>query len=248
MPDRIRESGDANSRGFHFVRAGFAALFNVLSASKAYSLLISVGLCLILWLLVSATPRITTIPLIIGLSACMGFLLHAVMAIYLNKYKPTLCRIRLSVNHEVTLIYRSWWPRTLSTDEIKCFAVDAAMESAQSWYRSHQETPKFSITEQEAFSLTIQYLAEFKEVDEPITCPICLETIEGGASEMRICKHTYHEDCLVGWFHRSGKFICPYCREDHNICIPDSVHQKFLEKTKPVISIVSTEIQLDGDE
>jgi hypothetical protein len=170
------------------------------------------------------------------------------MAIYLNKYKPTLCRIRLSVNQDITLIYRSWWPRSLSTDEIKSFAIDAALESAESWYLSHQENPRLAISEHEAFYLTIQYLSQFKEIEEPTTCPICLDTIEGGSTRMTICNHDYHEECLVGWFHRSGRLICPYCREDHNGCIPETVHQKFLEKSKPVIAIVSTEIQLDGSE
>lgn len=199
----------------------------------------------IIWIGVIPDPRVTTVPLLVGFALSCGLLIHAVAVSYIYRYKPTLCRIRLSVNQDITLIYNSWWPRGLSNDEIKSFAIDAAMESAHTWYQGHEKEQRLCLSEHEAFELTIHHLSEFSEIDEPSTCPICLDMIEGGAARLKLCHHDYHEDCLVRWFHRSGKVICPYCRENHNEVIPVSLVRNYKEKSKPIIRIMSTEIEVD---
>lgn len=202
----------------------------------------------ITWIGIISDPRVTTVPLLVGFALSCAILVHALTVSYFNRYKPTLCRIRLSVNQEITLIYNSWWPRGLSNDEIKSFAADAAMESAHTWYQGHEKEQRLCLTEVEAFDLTIHHLSEFSEIDEPTTCPICLELIEGGSAKLKLCHHDYHEDCLVKWFHRSGKVICPYCREDHNEVIPLELVRNYKEKSKPIIRIMSTEVEVDGSE
>jgi hypothetical protein len=126
--------------------------------------------------------------------------------------------------------------------------VDAALDSALSWYQAHEKEQRLCLTEDEAFDLTIHHLSEFSEVEEPSTCPICLEIIEGGAIRLKLCLHDYHEDCLVQWFHRSGKVVCPYCRENHNEVIPAALVRDYKEKSKQTIRILSTELETVGGE
>lgn len=216
--------------------------------SVAHILMLMVLVCFVVWIGVVSDPRVTTVPLLVGFALSCGLLVHALSVSYINKYKPTLCRIRLSINHDTTLIYNSWWPRGLSNDEIKSFAVDSAMESAFSWYRSNEKEQKISLSENDAFNLTIQHLSVFSELEDPISCPICLDVIEGGAVRLKLCRHDYHEDCLVQWFHRSGKVYCPYCRQNQSEIIPPALVSILMEKSKPVIRIMSTEIEVEGGE
>ena len=45
-------------------------------------------------------------------------------------------------------------------------------------------------------------------------CAVCLETMLAGTI-VRIlpCRHVFHHDCIVGWFH-ADKFTCPLCKFD----------------------------------
>ena len=199
------------------------------------SVVISVG--------VFSDPRVTTVPLLVGFALSCGLLLHSLSMSYMDRYKPTMCRIRLSINCDITLMYNSWWPRGLSSDEIKSFAMDAALESAYSWYLAHEKEQRLALSENDAFHLTVQHLSEFSEVEEPVTCPICLEVIEGGAICLKLCHHNFDEDCLVRLFQKSGKILCPYCRKNHNEIIPENLVRDYKEKSKPVIRIISTEVE-----
>jgi len=46
--------------------------------------------------------------------------------------------------------------------------------------------------------------------EESIDCVICLETIEQEACEIRVCKHVFHRNCIVGWLSKQN--TCPICR------------------------------------
>ena len=47
------------------------------------------------------------------------------------------------------------------------------------------------------------------------TCPICFEHLSLRPIITTRCKHTFHEDCLVGWCSaQQGSKTCPVCRAD----------------------------------
>ena len=47
------------------------------------------------------------------------------------------------------------------------------------------------------------------------TCPICFEHLSLRPIITTRCKHTFHEDCLVGWCSaQQGQNSCPVCRAD----------------------------------
>lgn len=43
-------------------------------------------------------------------------------------------------------------------------------------------------------------------------CAICQENIDGNATRIRHCQHTFHDNCIGEWFTRS--VYCPNCRHD----------------------------------
>jgi hypothetical protein len=221
-----------------------APCFPLLLIPGIHLIILIVFVGAVIWVGVFSDPRVTTVPLLVGFALSCCLLVHSLMISYIDRFKPTLCRIRLSINCDIMLMYNSWWPRGLSSDEIECFAMDAAMESALVWYAAHEKEQRLSLSENDAFHLTVQHLSDFSEVEDPVTCPICLDVIEGGAICLKLCRHDFHEDCLVRWFQKSGKILCPYCRKNHNEIIPDKLVRDYKEKSKPVIRIISLELQV----
>jgi hypothetical protein len=47
------------------------------------------------------------------------------------------------------------------------------------------------------------------------TCPICFEHLSANPIVTTKCKHTFHENCLIGWCSAQNfKKTCPVCRAD----------------------------------
>ena len=48
----------------------------------------------------------------------------------------------------------------------------------------------------------------------PITCPICLEDIDGEATDKHTldCQHAFHASCLLKWTLQGNGTSCPTCR------------------------------------
>lgn len=48
-------------------------------------------------------------------------------------------------------------------------------------------------------------------------CPICYESILGVNDELiTVCKHRFHEQCIVTWWKKLKRNQCPYCRHWDN--------------------------------
>ena len=211
----------------------------------AYVFPILIVLCALVAEVLLFAPRSFQTTLFIGIAIASGVLIHAVMTFHMNNYRRTVCNVRISVNQEVTLVYRSWWPHSLSVDTVQASAVSAAIEAADTWYQAHRETPlKLVISHDEAFHLTLQYLGKWHDNNEggsSSSCPICLDPMKGTSTELVKCHHRFHEDCIVEWFAR-GKLACPSCRTDHVSCLPAKIQERYMGHSPPVISVVSSEV------
>ena len=211
--------------------------------SRAFSLLMATILSTIAWAWLEVVPRISVLPLFISLTLSFSLTLHGFATICMTIYHPTVCNVRLLINQEVTLIYRSWWPRNLAPDEVRRLAEDAAVQSAQSWYEtSEASSPRMVISAEEARHLTSQYLANEDSSDPDNPCCICLEKFQSSATTLKVCSHRYHADCIANWFAK-GKLSCPYCRSDQSICVPVEVQARHFVKREPSISVLSTDVR-----
>ncbi|KAH9462553.1 hypothetical protein Pst134EA_005366 [Puccinia striiformis f. sp. tritici] len=58
-------------------------------------------------------------------------------------------------------------------------------------------------------------LAKRAEINEPMTCSICLYEMKGDVSEWPGCGHSFHRHCVDRWrFASPSTPTCPYCRRD----------------------------------
>lgn len=215
--------------------------------SRTFSICVSTLFSFSIWTLVGVSLRVSALPLLFSFVITLSFTLHSITALLVSLYRPIVCSVRLSINEEVTLVYRSWWPRGLSLDEIRRFSVESATDSARAWYASCENRPKKCLSMDEAACLTTEYLTTFTEplVDE--TCPICLDPILEGSRSLKVCSHRYCLPCIARWFAR-GRFSCPYCRSDHSVYIPVEIIDKRNELyDAPVISVASVQIVQSGE-
>ena len=59
-------------------------------------------------------------------------------------------------------------------------------------------------------------------------CAICQEScFEYGPTHKLECGHTFHTNCIVGWF-RSGQKSCPICRDEIDSCVTNDM--KYLKR------------------
>ena len=59
----------------------------------------------------------------------------------------------------------------------------------------------------------IKNITTLKITEKDVQCPVCFDEFEIGDEVKRmVCKHTFHEDCLVPWLKIHG--TCPVCRSD----------------------------------
>ena len=86
--------------------------------------------------------------------------------------------------------------------KIKCNYCECELSSA--YYKRHLKTKKH---------LKNVKFKEIEELEEYITCSICLEYIRDKRSCRETkCGHIYHRQCLNKWL-RVGN-TCPYCRAE----------------------------------
>ena len=218
------------------------------SRSRLFSLAVSSAVSCAFWLFFWTSPHFAVLPLLISLSFTTALTLHGVSTLFMSFYRPVVCSVRLSVNEEVTLVYRSWWPRGLTVDEIKLYAVESATESARLWYTTNDKaSPKLFLSTDEAVLWTEEYLTGETINNSNDSCPICLERFTGDSRTLKVCHHRYCLDCISTWFAR-GRLFCPYCRSDHSVCIPTEVWNKRVDISSPSISVTSVDIINDTDE
>lgn len=216
--------------------------------SRAFSLAVSALTSCTLWAFFSIGPRVTAVPLFISLSFTSALTLHSLASLFMSLYRPIICSVRLSINAEIILVFRSWWPRGLSIDEIKVYAVDTATESARAWYLANDgNAKKLSLSTDEAVSLTEQYLTTMSTDDRNESCPICLEKFDHTTRILKVCSHRYCLECISRWFAR-GRLCCPYCRTDHSVCVPTEIWEKRLDNSQPAIAVSAIDIISDPDE
>ena len=65
----------------------------------------------------------------------------------------------------------------------------------------------------QAFNMSEETLNQEQQVEEQLTCPICMDDIFQHANNfMRTeCGHCFHSSCLIKNIDHNG-FDCPYCR------------------------------------
>ena len=218
----------------------------IISPSRLYAGLIWVFLCGLLCILLGFITLRSPLVLLICLVVSSTFTVHAVAGLGVSS--PIICRIRLIINDDVTLIYKSWWPGDLSYNQVKTHAIDSAISSAETWYRSRGLYPKrMTFAASDALKLTGDYLTVKANPDTvENTCAICLDSPEAGHYRSFIqCCHTFHETCISEWFAR-GRLICPSCRGSVYELIPQSVFEAMAKKSSPSIEILSTEVVFDS--
>jgi hypothetical protein len=225
----------------------FVRIMRTCARSRIHSLSMSLVICAFLFWMMRTTIRANVFPLFLSLSFTSGLTLHGLASLFTTLYHPVVCTIRLQVNEEVTLVYRSWWPRGMPPDEIKCYAVESATESALIWYSSsHKGYPKLDLSTDQARSWTEDFLTFPNENLPNECCPICLERFSSSSRTLKVCNHRYCLDCISEWFAR-GRLCCPYCRLDQSSCVPVEIWQKQVDSSAPLISISSVEILNDSD-
>lgn len=60
----------------------------------------------------------------------------------------------------------------------------------------------------------------FEGGEEPLTCSICLDTLEDPFTP-KACRHSFHLECILDWLQRQDNTACPICRSD--IVHPDHI-------------------------
>ena len=231
-----------------FTEWTFIKFLRACARSRLFSLAISVITSCALWAIFSVGPRVAALPLFVSLSFTTSLTLHGLASLFMTFYRPIVCSVRLSINEEITLVYRSWWPRGLPMDEIQQNAIESATDSARAWYLTNENNPpKLFLSADEAVSLTEEYLTTMTVENKNESCPICLERFVETSRTLKVCNHRYCLDCISQWFAR-GRLFCPYCRSDHSICVPTEIWEKRLDTTQPTISVSSVEIINDPED
>lgn len=161
---------------------------------------------------------------------CLPAIHGAFTIIGLNE-RNIVCRISLSVNEEVTLVYHSWWPSSLSNDEIEPHSIEAAISSAQDSLREQGgSSRRLSISESEAARMTASYLRQ-KDVSSVIRiCPIYLDTVSRDVLELRACNHQFHSECITNWFVK-GRIVCPCFRLDEYPLLTEAVQTSLMQES-----------------
>jgi hypothetical protein len=169
--------------------------------------------------------------------------LNASATLILSLYRPIVCIVKLTINDEVTLVYRSWWPRGLTWDDINRYSIETAIESASEWHQAHdRRTSRVHLDYDELVTITEQYLTVPSHPVRHECCPICFEPIvDASAPMLKVCNHRYCLRCISEWFSR-GRISCPSCRSDHSNLIPIEILQKTTRSPTPIISVSSVEV------
>jgi len=216
--------------------------------SRLFSLAVSSAISCAFWVFLWSAPLLPVLPLFVLLSFTSALTLHGLASLFMEFYRPIVCSVRLSVNEDVTLVNRSWWPRGLTIDEIKVHAVKSATESARVWYTKNEKAQrKVHLSSDEAVLWTEEYLTRPTDPCSNESCPICLEKFMDSSRTLKVCNHRYCLECISRWFAR-GRLFCPYCRSDQSICVPNEVWDKRLDSSSPTISVTSVDIIIDSDE
>lgn len=233
-----------------YLRNALRAFFRLVSltaSSRAFSFVFATVFCATTWLWLGITPRLSALPLFMSLTLSFSLTLHGMASVCMSLASPTVCNVRLQINQELTLVYRSWWPRGLCPSDVRRLAEEAAIRSAQSWYETTEGShPRLLLSADDARALISAYIS----VEEPCSangqCCICLDQLDSAPSTLKVCSHRYHRDCIATWFTK-GRLSCPYCRSDHSVCVPVEVRERHLAKREASISLVSTEVRQDSE-
>ena len=62
--------------------------------------------------------------------------------------------------------------------------------------------------------LNIKYSYPIKVFDRPITCPICLDTLENQIAPLS-CGHWAHKICMDAWCLHQKHDTCPTCKQKY---------------------------------
>lgn len=225
-------------------RGSFIAFryFRLTIGRNRLQVLLAVIVGLLTWGILKIAARIAIVTLSIVLFFCGSLAIHGAVTIIGLSERKIVCRVRLSVNEEVTLVYHSWWPSSLSNDEIEPLAIEAAISSAEDWLRDQgSSSRKLSLSESEAARITASYLCQKEATGVMRVCPICLDAVSCDVLELRACNHQFHSECITKWFVK-GRIVCPCCRLDQFPLLPDAVQASLMQESKPFIAIVATEI------
>ena len=79
-------------------------------------------------------------------------------------------------------------------------------------------------------------------------CSICLNVMNKGIlTVLQACNHTFHTDCIVGWFRRSLHGGCPLCRNRGDQPPQRRVEQPMINQAQPEIPQVQQTDNQDED-
>lgn len=168
-----------------------------------------------------------------------------------------VCVVQVTVDAQTVLTVRSWWPGSLSSDDVAQNGARIGIRHAEQWVAENRSTcAELQITPQHARHVIHTYLT--KPIQEPASqCAVCLESLEehhccldsaiAGAVNAEVvclasCGHQFHADCLTDWFSRSSRLQCPLCRCDHAHLVPSLVLPRSHE-TRPNLVITSLTVE-----
>ena len=80
--------------------------------------------------------------------------------------------------------------------------------------------------------------------DNQEMCSICLNVMNKGIlTVLQACNHTFHTDCIIGWFRRSLHGGCPLCRDRGDQPPQRQVEQPVINQAQPEVPQEHPDIQ-----
>jgi len=184
-----------------------------------------------------------------------GFL-NAVTAVSEDESSAAMiCSAEVTIDSETVLTVRSWWPLSMSQEDVRKHGKRVAITSARRWLADNRQSEtcsKIRFSDDAALALCRSHVTTPVSAVSPCSladgaCSVCLEELgcckDDNCVKMRHCGHLFHDSCLATWFVQSSRLQCPMCRADHKECIPAVDLEAHTVTEERVITVISIAVE-----